>query len=307
MEQELYRSRNVSKCVKAAYTLFNTNFKHIFKKLWLPFLVLSMLLAWNLKIYFQSLAFPYGELQPDAFTFVIYGVGGIMSLVAYVWVMANVFNLLNAQGIKANVVKLLKIMVVYLALVVLISIIMGIIVAGLLFYFKPEDTTQGLMNGAVLLKVLTICFLLMVVIVLLIIPIYYAFMQFMIEDGKLRSTFFPAVKTGFKHWGFLFVVLFVLGLIMSIFISVMMMPVFILTISQVSSMKSMAMGDPSGLPTYFSWLYFITFVVVYFITMFLVTWGIFVLYYAYGSIKRNEMDRELQKKELANNTSNYTT
>lgn len=307
MEQELYRSRNVSKCVKAAYTLFNTNFKHIFKKLWLPFLVLSMLLAWNLKIYFQSLAFPYGELQPDAFTFVIYGVGGIMSLVAYVWVMANVFNLLNAQGIKANVIKLLKIMVVYLALVVLISIIMGIIVAGLLFYFKPEDTTQGLMNSAVLLKVLAICFLLMVVIVLLIIPIYYAFMQFMIEDGKLRSTFFPAVKTGFKHWGFLFVVLFVLGLIMSIFISVMMMPVFILTISQVSSLKSMAMGDPSGLPTYFSWLYFITFVVVYFITMFLVTWGIFVLYYAYGSIKRNEMDRELQKKELTSDTSNYTT
>ncbi|MBQ2217193.1 MAG: hypothetical protein II416_13075, partial [Prevotella sp.] len=199
MEQELYRSRNVSKCVKAAYTLFNTNFKHIFKKLWLPFLVLSMLLAWNLKIYFQSLAFPYGELQPDAFTFVIYGVGGIMSLVAYVWVLANVFNLLNAQGIKANVIKLLKIMVVYLALVVLISIIMGIIVAGLFFYFKPEDTTQGLMNGAVLLKVLAICFLLMVVIILLIIPIYYAFMQFMIEDGKLRSTFFPAVKTGFKH------------------------------------------------------------------------------------------------------------
>lgn len=307
MEQELYRSRNVSKCVKAASTLFNTNFKHIFKKLWLPFLVLSMLLAWNLKIYFQSLAFPYGELQPDAFTFVIYGVGGIMSLVAYVWVMANVFNLLNAQGIKANVIKLLKIMVVYLALVVLISIIMGIIVAGLLFYFKPEDTTQGLMNSAVLLKVLAICFLLMVVIILLIIPIYYAFMQFMIEDGKLRSTFFPAVKVGFKHWGFLFVVLFVLGLIMSIFISVMMMPVFILTISQVSSMKSMAMGDPSGLPSYFSWLYFITFVVVYFITMFLVTWGIFVLYYAYGSIKRNEMDRELQKKELANDTSNYTT
>lgn len=307
MEQELYRSRNVSKCVKAAYTLFNTNFKHIFKKLWLPFLVLSMLLAWNLKIYFQSLAFPYGELQPDAFTFVIYGVGGIMSLVVYVWVMANVFNLLNAQGIKANVIKLLKIMVVYLALVVLISIIMGIIVAGLLFYFKPEDTTQGLMNGAVLLKVLTICFLLMVVIILLIIPIYYAFMQFMIEDGKLRSSFFPAVKIGFKHWGFLFVVLFVLGLIMSIFISVMMMPVFILTISQVSSMKSMAMGDPSGLPSYFSWLYFITFVVVYFITMFLVTWGIFVLYYAYGSIKRNEMDRELQKMELTSDTSNYTT
>lgn len=307
MEQELYRSRNVSKCVKAAYTLFNTNFKHIFKKLWLPFLVLSMLLAWNLKIYFQSLAFPYGELQPDAFTLVIYGVGGIMSLVAYVWVMANVFNLLNAQGIKANVIKLLKIMVVYLALVVLISIIMGIIVAGLLFYFKPEDTTQGLMNSAVLLKVLAICFLLMVVIILLIIPIYYAFMQFMIEDGKLRSTFFPAVKIGFKHWGFLFVVLFVLGLIMSIFISVMMMPVFILTISQVSSMKSMAMGDPSGLPAYFSWLYFITFVVVYFITMFLVTWGIFVLYYAYGSIKRNEMDRELQKKELTSDTSNYTT
>jgi hypothetical protein len=184
---------------------------------------------------------------------------------------------------------------------------MGIIVAGLLFYFKPEDTTQGLMNSAVLLKVLTICFLLMVVIILLIIPIYYAFMQFMIEDGKLRSTFFPAVKTGFKHWGFLFVVFFVLGLIMSIFISVMMMPVFILTISQVSSMKSMAMGDPSGLPTYFSWLYFITFVVVYFITMFLVTWGIFVLYYAYGSIKRNEMDRELQKKELTSDTSNYTT
>ena len=307
MEQELYKSRNVSKCVKAAYTLFNTNFRHIFKKLWLPFLVLSMLMAWNLKIYFQSLVFPFGELQPDPFTFVIYGVGGIMSFVAYVWVLANIFNLLNAQGIKANVIKLLKLMVVYLALVVLIGIIMGIIATGLLYYFKPEDTTQGLMNGAVILKVMAICLLVMVVIMLVIIPIYYAFIQYMIEDGKLRSNFFPAMKVGFKHWGFLFIVLFVLCLILSIFISVMMMPVFILTISQVSSMKSMAMGDPSGLPSYFSWLYFITFAVVYFITMFLYTWGIFVLYYAYGSIKRNEMDRELQKKELTSNTSNYTT
>ena len=305
MEQELYKTRNVSKCVKAAYTLFNTNFKRIFSKLWLPFLVLSMLLAWNVKTYLQSLDIMSGAFLTDNQSIVLYGIINLLTLVAYVWMLANVFHLLNVQGLRANVIKIVKLLVTYMLIGIVIGVIVGAIAGGLAYYFKPSETTQPLVDGTWILKVIGITGVIGVMIFLLLIPLYYVFMQFMIEDRKLRQLFFPSLKEGFRHWGFLFVIYFVITLIALVFIGVIMMPVFVLVISQVSALKSMAMGDPSGLPSYFGWLYFITFTVVYFIVFHFITWALFVLYYAYGSIRRNEMDRESQKKELPNQTHSY--
>lgn len=307
MEQELYRSRNVAKCVKAAYTLFNSNFKRIFLKLWLPFLVLSLLLAWNIKICISLSYMPQKMMEADNFSLVLYVVFFLLSLIAYVWSFGSVFNLLNVKGVKVNVIKLIKLVVVSWLIGLIIAIILGLIIYGMIYYSKPPETGQPVADVAIMMKIMAVVGLMILVISLLLIPFYYAFMQYMMEDNKLRKTFFPAIKTGFRHWGFLFVVYFVLILISIIFISVMMMPVIILSVSQTFSMKSIAMGDPSGLPSYFGWLYFITFSIIYFIMLFFLTWSTFVLYYAYGSIRRNEMDRDLQKKELINKDSTYNT
>lgn len=305
MEQELYRSRNVAKCVKAAYTLFNSNFKRIFLKLWLPFLVLSLLLAWNIKICISLSYMPQKMMEADNFSLVLYVVFFLLSLIAYVWSFGSVFNLLNVKGVKVNVIKLIKLVVVSWLIGLIIAVILGLIIYGMIHYSKPPETGQPV--AAIMMKIMAVVGLMILVISLLLIPFYYAFMQYMMEDNKLRKTFFPAIKIGFRHWGFLFVVYFVLILISIIFISVMMMPVIILSVSQTFSMKSIAMGDPSGLPSYFGWLYFITFSIIYFIMLFFLTWSTFVLYYAYGSIRRNEMDRDLQKKELINKDSTYNT
>jgi hypothetical protein len=297
MEQELYKSRNVAKCVKAAYTLFNTNFRRIFKELWIPFLVFSVLIAWYLKMYFQSLYSPLEVLQQGYLPIVLHGVVSLLLLVADVWVMASIFNLLNVQGLKANIIKLVKLYLLYLLIGIIIILILSAIGAGVFYYFKPSESGQPVLDASIMLKIATVVGLVALVILLLLIPLYYTFVQYMMEENKLHKMFFPAMKTGYRHWGFLFVVYFVISLITLVFVSVMMMPALILFIAQASSISSIAMGDPSGLPSYFNWLYFITFAVMYFILLFFLTWALFVLYYAYGSIKRNEMDREMQKKE----------
>ena len=298
MEQELYKSRNVAKCVKAAYTLFNTNFRRIFKELWLPFLVLSLILAWNIKMGFTLSNMPLEVMEINPSSLVLYVVCFLLSLVAYVWSFACMFNLLNVQGIKVNVIKMIKLFVVYCLTGLMIAIVLGLVIYGMIHYSQPPEIGQPLLGAAFLVKMIAVVGLLILVFSLLLIPLYYVFVQYMMEDNKLRKMFFPAMKTGFRHWGFLFVVYFVIILISIVFISVMMMPVIILTVSQALSTNSVAMGDPSGLPSYFSWLYFITFAIIYFILLFFTTWTTFVMYYAYGSIKRNEMDRELQKKEV---------
>lgn len=311
MEQELYRSRNVAKCVKAAYTLFNTNFKRIFKELWLPFLVLSLLLAWVLKTSFQTIGLLPGLKTIDLTSYVLLGCFSFLSAFVYLWALAHVFHLLNAQGLKANFIKLLKCFVVYLIIFFVIWFCVGFVqgfIKGAINSYYSRFLPEQQMDLNTFLIITTVSSLVgFLLIFIVIIPVYYGFTQFMIEDNKFRSTFLKSVKVGFKHWGFLFVIFFVIMLISLVFITILAMPIGILTITQVSSFQSMSMGDPSGLPSYFGWLYVITFTIVYFITMFFITWAIFVMYYAYGSIKCNEMDRELQKKEVVSKDTIYNT
>ena len=306
MEQELYRSRNVSKCVKAAYTLFNTNFKRIFLKLWLPVLVLSMFISWSIKMDLETMLFSSEMALFDNSYLVLYGCMFLLTLGAYVWVLAHVFKLLNAQGLRKNMVKVFKFYVVCLAIIFVVCFIIGLIL-GVITGFMNVLHAQQDGSNTYLMMVFLGCMGGMLVTFILMLPLYYVFMQYMIEENKLRKSFFPSLKVGFRHWGFLFIVFFVILLIALIFVSVMLMPVSVLVISQIESMNSMALGDPSGLPSYFGWLYFITFTIGFFILMFFFTWEIFVLYYAYGSIKRNEMDREKQKKELISKDSTYTS
>lgn len=292
MDHELIKSRNVAKCVSAALALFNGNIRRIVSALWLPILVGAIVMAANMTISFSAdrlgrnaSVIPY--VAPAAI---------ILGLVVYVWLSSALFNLLNAQGLKRNVVKVSKVVLAYLVLVVALGIVLGVAVAAYYFMSGPIDAQQPGAISMLVVKVIGVVMFFTIILGLLLLPFVYSYFAYMMEEGSFRSTFFPAYKVGLRHWGFLFVVFLVLGLIMFVLSVVLAMPLIILTSAQAISLRGMALGDPSGLPSYFPWLFFVTVTIIYCILYMLLVWENFVIYYVYGSIKRNELDREAKVK-----------
>lgn len=288
MDNELIKSRNVAKCVSAALALFNGNIKRIVSALWLPILVGAIVMAANMTISFSADRLGKNvSVIPYVVTVAI-----LMGFVVYVWLSAALFNLLNAQGLKRNIIKVSKVVLTYLALVVVLSIILGVAIVAYYFLSGSIDIKQPGAFNMLMLKMMGIIMLFSIILGLLFLPFVYSYFAYMMEEGSFRKTFFPAYKVGLRHWGFLFVVFLVLGLIMFVLSAVLAMPLIILTSSQAISLRGMMWGDPSGLPSYFPWLFFVTIVIVYCILYMLLVWENFVIYYAYGSIKRNELDRK---------------
>lgn len=285
MDIELIKSRNVSKCVSAAFNLFNSNIKRVVTALWLPLLVFSLVASAFLTVSF----FVFGFKGETASTlWIVYGMMLVM-LASYVWFLSSLFNLLNGQGIKRNLMKMIKVFLAYIALIVVFGIIISAMVV------VPNLVGDGVDKSHVLTMVFGLILVFTLLFLVLMLPFTYSFMAYMMEEGSFRKTFFPAYKVGFRHWGFLFVVMFVVGLISIVVSCVLTMPLIILNIVQMLSYRGLAWGDPSGLPSYFPWFFFMTSTILYVLVSIFSVWIYMVIYYAYGSIKRNEIDRNNKK------------
>jgi hypothetical protein len=118
----------------------------------------------------------------------------------------------------------------------------------------------------------------------------------MMEKIKMRKSFFKAYKTGFRNWGFLFLVVFIIGLISLVIMALTTLPLIILSGAQGASLQgTIAFGDPSGMPSYFVWLFFLTTLITSFIMTFVSAWMLFTATYAYGSIEHNKQERRVAK------------
>ena len=61
--------------------------------------------------------------------------------------------------------------------------------------------------------------------------------------------------------------------------------------AQVCNQIGILQGDLSGVPSGFAVLLYGTALITFFLSIYLVIWSIFVLYYAYGSIEATERER----------------
>jgi heme/copper-type cytochrome/quinol oxidase subunit 2 len=74
------------------------------------------------------------------------------------------------------------------------------------------------------------------------------------------------------------------------------LPLIILSGAQGASLQgTIAFGDPSGMPSYFVWLFFLTTLITSFIMTFVSAWMLFTATYAYGSIEHNKQERRVAK------------
>jgi hypothetical protein len=107
--------------------------------------------------------------------------------------------------------------------------------------------------------------------------------------GKL---FRPALR----HWGVLLCVI-VCGIIGMIPVcGIIGIPLLILVLAQIDSQTGAMIGDPSGMPSYISWLTAIVWFIVVLLQVIIRLFIIFVGYYAWGSAEARQ--REKQKLNI---------
>ena len=322
MEQELYKIRSASACIKSAYTLFGSNLKTIFRRLWIPSLLFAFVMAaivWTSSFTRSTLLSSLSASAPKA------GATGGMALamgilqnalvvlmvIVLVWIVASIVTMLNKFVFRRNLLQTAKIAILQLVIDLIITIVVAApIIIAMIYQIKSAQTAQGGADALhataapvqamaiqsifspTVLGAFGLAILLVLVFELLLLPMYYFYMKYLMEPIHMRTHLWKSFKTGFRHWGFLFLTFFMLGLLLLCIFIVLFMPMGILSTAQSQSLAGVLMGDPSGMPNYIMLLQFLTSLVTFFIFTFILVWSVLVLYYAYGSIERKETERK---------------
>lgn len=321
MEQELYKIRSASACIKAAYSLFGSNLKTIFRRLWIPALVFAFIMAADV------FATSYGahallEHPKSALALgILQNALMVLAVIVLVWILASLFTMLNKFTLRRNILQNAKLAILQLAMDLVMVIILAIpIVLAVIYHVRsiqaaqsadplhaatlPQAQTAQTLLSPTVLGAIGIVLILGVIFELVLLPIYYFYMKYMMEPIHMRTHLWKSFKTGFRHWGFLFLTFFMMGLLILCLCLVLFMPLGILHTAQSQSLAGILMGDPSGLPSHIYLLQFITSVVTFFIFTFLIVWSVLVIYYAYGSIEQKETERKAITQQSSTDTSN---
>lgn len=126
------------------------------------------------------------------------------------------------------------------------------------------------------------------------IPLLNVMMEIMLEEHPKVG---KALKTGFKHWGYLFLTLLMSGLIMMALSLVLAIPLYICIYGIISNHLGILAGDPSGLPASFPVILFFVGMLTAFIFLFAQLWQTYAFAYAHGAILSREEYRAKEKEE----------
>ena len=127
-------------------------------------------------------------------------------------------------------------------------------------------------------------------------PLLYASMRYL-NDEKMHfwRDLLPCLRTGLRHWGFIFITVLLSSIFVAIIIMLLMIPYYILSFARFASEVGVVTGDPSGMPGYFPWLQLFTAVIVFFLVYQVTIFEALVIYFMYGSIETQEKERQSAK------------
>ena len=129
-------------------------------------------------------------------------------------------------------------------------------------------------------------------------PVINATMKYILQSGGYWKTIGSYYGCGMRHWGSLFLVFFVSGLLTWLAGVVIMLPANILFLGNFSAQIGLLLGDPLGMPSYMPVLTYVTFVLCIFIFFYVSLPLMLHNYYAYGAIEAKEAENEQQKLDI---------
>lgn len=288
METELYKVRSLSSCMKAAYDMFSTNIRTIFRRTWIPALVFSIFSAIATTIFYKV---PFNSLTAGtaiaSFIVFLFCIGVLMTSV---WFDAIIISLLNGNSMKANLPRVIRLTLLIIGITFAISIVTSVIA------LIPTINSGKMINpGVVGLSVIISC-LIYGVFVIVLLPTLYSSMKYLMEpEQKVFSVLGKPYGAGWRHWGYIFMLCLLAGIIVSIIYLIVGLPMSIITIAFSINAGGLALGDPSGLPGYFPILTFFSSLISSFIMIYVGAWVTIIGYYAYGHIETRERERSERK------------
>ena len=249
--------RSGASCIKEAYLLFINNIKRIFLNTWKPVLVLCLVAGLGTLVLpplfsVNPIDLPQSELQAIgnyASTVFIPVVYEVVCFGVFFWILAHVQTMLTGGNLKENIRHSMKFYLASVAFYAGLFLLLNVIA-----YLAGLSLVRGGMPVGRLMYWLQIGWGIVGLLFLLQIPAYcYATVK-CLRDRELKpfKAFGSCWWGGIRHWGFLFKVFFITGIITMIIDCVVFLPTAVILIaSSVDAFGQLVMGDPSGLPSTF--------------------------------------------------------
>lgn len=292
MENDLYKNRSISGCIKAGYLLFCSNVMTILRKNWLSLLVFSVIggayLAFGLTnaMYTMGNSLPTGKL-------VTFGLLNVLMLCASVWYMARTTTLLNENGFACNLKRIAKLQLAYVVVMGVISLLLLAATLSISYGQKPASAAVGTAGIGLQAWLVPVAWL---IILIAMAPFAYSSMRYIQEkESKFKTHVLGGYRTGLRRIGFIVSTFFLYGIVIFFLTLILLMPVYILLMASTLSQMGVQSGDPNTLPTYFPVLTYGTCILIYFICAAFLTVGIYVNYYVYGAIEARRQAQSNRK------------
>lgn len=248
--EHINKNRSFSSCIREGYKLFRENMRNILISTWKQLTLTSMLAA----------ALITAWVYTDATW--AQAVLALLTLEGLLVFKARVFDMIDYRPYFWNIRRM---NVVCLIAVVVLGLVAVVGHFGSLLPFHPT-----------LLTVLAVTLLL-----ILALPLLNVGLDLMMAE---RLQPWKAYKTGLRRWGFLFLSVLLSAMICGVLFAIILTPLAIAIYSAASNEAGMAAGDPSGLPSYFPYLLFLTSLICVYATLYVQTWQTFAMAFVHGSI-----------------------
>lgn len=280
MEQELYKSRSLSACLKSALDTVCNNAKTIICNTWLPALIYALAAA--------ALPITDGNEVKDM---VLKLIICLATVTANALLFGKVATMLNGKKLKHNVKRIIWVSLLMLGITVLAVMILSAIFVLTNNWALSAGSTNTMSYA------LIACGVIIIIMGVTLLPTAYSCMNYIYgNDTTFGSIFGKPYMTGMKSWGFLFMINLLLGIICTIVLIPILAVPLTLGIANAANMGSMILGDENGLPSYFIPLYYLASVLSSFLIAYIAIWAHIAMYYAYGNIKYKH-DKKLTNRQ----------
>ena len=303
---QIFLPRSSSAAIRDGYRLFMGNFRKIFRASWIAALAYAITAGILTSIYISQMpqlvilsimgqSAPQQMIMQSAFiSLVLCGGGLLFAMIVAVLLSYAIAAFTEHQATGAispvkrwygqlntnalwSTVKLLLWML-------LIDIVLSLLLTGVIFVAKRY---LGNIAGLSLIGLTTLALL------ALMLPLAYTNMKYLLTPkAHFVPTQLKSYATGMRHWGGLFIVALIVGLVTLLLVLITELPATILMAANVQSQMGMLQGDPVGMPSYMSVLNLVVFAIAGFIQAYIHLSMLFPLYYFYGSIEAQEKERK---------------
>lgn len=256
--EHINKNRSFSSCIREGYRLFQGNMRNIVVSSWKELTGASLLFAATLTSW---LCFT----TPMVTTAL-----AVLFVACFVLFKARIFDMLDYRSYWWNIRRM--------GIVIPVAVVAVALVAAPLAargWLPVSPLASWAIVGGVSF-----------VIACLMLPLLHVCLDIMMNEKPSPA---KAYKTGLRRWGFLFLTVLLSMLICAIIFAIVWSPLAISIHSALADKAGIALGDPSGLPTYFPYLLFGTAALTFFATLYIQTWQTFAMAFAYGSLSyKNE-------------------